>query len=89
MQNPKVRVFGDARSDPLEVLQRGGNLKRDAPETRVKNQTRGTPEEPIIALLLRTDLHDTLESVIQGILTLQGKHLPNAQGREMVSYKSE
>ena len=59
-----------------------GNLKKDAPETRVKNQTRGTPEEPIIALLFRTDLHNTLENVIQGILTLQGKHLPNAQGRE-------
>ena len=61
---------------------KGGNLKRDAPETRVKNQTRGTPEEPIIALLFRTDLHDALEGVIQGILTLQGKHLPKAQGRE-------
>ena len=61
---------------------KAGNMKRDAPETRVKNQTRGTPEEPIIALLFRTDLHDTLEGIIQGILTLQGKHLPNAQGRE-------
>ena len=59
-----------------------GKLKKDAPEKRVKRQTSGTPDAPIIALLFRTDLHNTLERVIQGILTLQGKHLPNAQGRE-------
>ena len=61
---------------------RTGNLKRDAPEKRVKRQTSGTPVPPRIALLLRTDLHTTLETVIQGTLTLQGKHLPQAQGKE-------
>ena len=61
---------------------RTGKLKRDAPEKRVKRQTSGTPVPPRIALLLRTDLHTTLETVIQGTLTLQGKHLPQAQGKE-------
>ena len=63
-------------------LTRTGNRKTDAPEKRVKSQTSGTPVPPRIALILRTDLHTTLETVIQGILTLQGKHIPQAQGKE-------
>ena len=63
-------------------LTRTGNRKTDAPEKRVKSQTSGTPVPPRIALLLRTDSHTTLETVIQGTLTLQGKHLPQAQGKE-------
>ena len=61
---------------------RTGKLKRDAPEQRVKRQTSGTPVPPRIALLLRTDLHTTLETVIQETLTLHSKHLPQAQGKE-------
>ena len=63
-------------------LDQNGKIKFDAPEARVKNQTRGTPEPPHIALLFRTNLHETLEKVIHGILTLQGKHLRHAQGVE-------
>ena len=63
-------------------VDQNGKIKYDAPETRVKNQTRGTPKPPIIALLFRTDLHAAMEKTIHGILTLQGKHLPRAQGNE-------
>ena len=59
-----------------------GKIIYDAPEKRVQNQTRGTPKAPIIALLFRTDLHKALEDAIHAILTLQGKHLAQAQGRE-------
>ena len=52
------------------------------PEKRVKNSTRGAPVEPRIALLLRTNRHKALEKVIHGILTLMGRHLEDAQGRE-------
>ena len=59
-----------------------GNIVFSAPEKRVKNQTSGYHEKPVIALLLRTDLHDALEDAIHAILALQGKHLPKAQGKE-------
>ena len=63
-------------------VDRDGKIKYKAPETRVNNQTRGAPVPPIIALLFRIDLHKALEDAIHAILTLQGKHLPKAQGNE-------
>ena len=66
----------------VDGVDKNGNIKLDAPETRVKNQTRGTPVSPITALLFRTDRHGALEKVIHGTLTLQGKHLQKAQGKE-------
>ena len=63
-------------------VDKDGKIKYRAPETRVENQTRGVPVEPILALLFRTDRHNNLEKVIHGILTLQGKHLRKAQGKE-------
>ena len=63
-------------------VDQNGKIKYDAPETQVRNQTRGTPAPPITALLFRTDLHKVLEDAIHAILTLQGKHLSQAQGKE-------
>ena len=63
-------------------VDKNGERKYDDPETRIKNQTSGAPAKPILALLLGTDRHGALEKVIHGTLTLQGKHLPKAQGKE-------
>ena len=52
------------------------------PENRVKSQTSGVPVPPRIALLLRTDEHVALEKAIHGILTVRGRHLKRAQGKE-------
>ena len=59
-----------------------GDIVYDAPEKRVKNQTRGCRVKPCIALLFKSDRHVTLENAIQNILTLHGKHLIHAQGTE-------
>lgn len=52
------------------------------PEKRVKDQTSGCPESPIIGLLFRTDDCATLEKLIHGHLKLLGRHIKAAQGDE-------
>ena len=63
-------------------VDKNGKIVYDAPDRRVRNQTRGYHTKPVIALLLKTDLHGALEKVIHGILTLQDKALPLVQGKE-------
>ena len=58
-----------------------GKADKD-PEARVKTQTSGVPIPPHIGLLLRTDEHVALEKTIHGILTVRGRHLKHAQGKE-------
>ena len=78
----KGKSVWECKIGKTDGVDQNGKIKYDAPETRVKNQTRGTPKPPIIALLFRTDLHAAMEKAIHGILTLHGKHLPRAQGNE-------
>lgn len=58
-----------------------GKAEKD-PERRVKSQTSGYPEPPIIGLLLRTDDCATLEKVIHKLLKYSGKHIKVRQGEE-------
>ena len=78
----KGEVVWRCKIGKADGLDKDDKIKYDAPETRVESQTRGAPVKPILALLLRTDLHTILERVVHGTLTLQGKHLPKAQGKE-------
>ena len=78
----KGQSVWECKIGKVDGVNNKGEIIYDAPERRVKNQTRGTPVRPITALLFRTDLHTALENAIHAILTLQGNHLAQAQGRE-------
>ena len=55
------------------------------PQERVDQQNNprtGIPEEPVIALVIKTDNPDSLESAIHTILTARGKHVEEAPGTE-------
>lgn len=51
--------------------------------SRIRSQTRtALPEFPEVALIIKTDEFRLMESTIQNILKLQGKHKRNAPGQE-------
>ena len=55
------------------------------PQERVdqqNNPSTGIPEEPVIALIIKTDNPDSLERAIHTILTTRGKHIEEAPGTE-------
>lgn len=49
---------------------------------RVGEQAAGMPEKPVIGLVLKTDDSRTVESVIQGVLTLRGQWSEESPGTE-------
>ena len=56
---------------------------KNAPLIRISNQTRtALPEYPKIGLIIKTDEFVLMETTIQGILKLQGKHKQDAPGTE-------
>ena len=60
--------IGKARNDPL---------------VRISSQTRTVlPEYPMVGLIIKTDEFTLMETTIQNILKLQGKHIENAPGTE-------
>ena len=60
--------IGKARNDPL---------------IRISSQTRtALPEYPTVGLIIRTNEFTLMETTIQNILKLQGKHIQNAPGTE-------
>ncbi len=59
-----------------------GRAKND-PLIRISSQTRtALPEYPKVGLIIKTDEFVLMETTIQGILKLQGKHKPDAPGTE-------
>ena len=59
-----------------------GKAKND-PLIRISNQTRtALPEYPRVGLVIKTDEFALMETTIQGILKLQGKHKQDAPGTE-------
>ena len=59
-----------------------GKTRYDA-ISRISSQTRtALPEYPKIGLIIKTDKVRLMETTIQGILKLQGKHKQDAPGRE-------
>ncbi len=55
------------------------------PRERVEQQTRpstGIPEDPIVALIIKTDIPQVLEKAIHGVLTARGRHVEEAKGTE-------
>ncbi len=59
-----------------------GKAKND-PLIRISNQTRtALPEYPKVSLVIKTDEFALMETTIQNILKLQGKHKQDAPGRE-------
>ena len=59
-----------------------GKTRYDA-ISRIGSQTRtALPEYPKIGLIIKTDKAGLMETTIQGILKLQGKHKQDAPGRE-------
>ena len=60
--------IGKARNDPL---------------IRISSQTRtALPEYPKVGLIIKTNEFALMETTIQNILKLQGKHMQNAPGTE-------
>lgn len=55
---------------------------RNDPFERIRAQTSGTAERPIISLLIRTDDELTLEQHIHNILKARGRHLENTNTNE-------
>lgn len=59
-----------------------GKAKND-PLIRISSQTRtALPEYPAVGLIIKTDEFTLMETTIQNILKLQGKHKQDAPGRE-------
>ena len=59
-----------------------GRAKND-PLIRISSQTRtALPEDPKVGLIIKTDEFALMETTIQGILKLQGKHKQDAPGTE-------
>ena len=59
-----------------------GKAKND-PLIRISSQTRtALPEYPTVGLIIKTNEFTLMETTIQNILKLQGKHIQNAPGRE-------
>ena len=59
-----------------------GKAKND-PLIRISSQTRtALPEYPTVGLIIKTNEFTLMETTIQNILKLQGKHIRNAPGRE-------
>jgi hypothetical protein len=61
-----------------------GQTKGD-PSDRVEQQTgssTGIPEQPIQALVLKTDYPEALEKALHAMLTVRGRHIENAPGKE-------
>lgn len=58
-----------------------GRTEHD-PGHRVRLKTSGTPEEPKLALIIRTDAPSDMEKAIHAILAISGRHIEEAQGRE-------
>ena len=54
----------------------------DDPLNRIRDQTSGAPDAPIIPLLIRTDDERTLERYIHDILKERGRHLTNTSTHE-------
>ena len=70
LQNEEVWAckIGKAKNDPL---------------IRISSQTRtALPEYPIVGLIIKTNEFALMETTIQNILKLQGKHIRNAPGTE-------
>ena len=66
----------------VDGVDRKGKIKYDAPEKRVEALIRGAREFAKIPLLLRTDSHTTLETVIHKHLDLQRKSISNRPSKE-------
>ena len=78
------------RKDPVWIPYReesvwkcriGGTIKQDTP-TRVKQQMGVPPEQPTIALIMKTNDSKKLEGMIHNILKFWDRRVPEAQGRE-------
>lgn len=56
---------------------------KNNPLIRISSQTRtALPEYPTVGLIIKTDEFALMETTIQNILKLQGKHIQNAPGTE-------
>ena len=76
----KGKSIWPCRIGKTDGVDKNGQIKYDASEERVGNQTRSSRQKPITALLVRADRYSALELAIQRILTFRERDDPNAQG---------
>ena len=79
--NHKEPVWIPYRKKSIWECRVGQTIKQDTP-TRVKQQMGVPPEQPTIALIMKTDDSKKLEGMIHNILKFWDRRVPEAQGRE-------
>ena len=78
---PAYRRLAELQSEEVWACKIG--RARNDPISRISSQTRtALPEYPKVGLIIKTDEFTLMETTIQNILKLQGKHIQDAPGRE-------
>ena len=78
---PAYRRLAELQSEEVWACKIG--KARNDPLIRISSQTRtALPEYPTVGLIIKTDEIALMETTIQNILKLQGKHIQNAPGTE-------
>jgi len=78
---PAYRRLAELRGEEVWTCKIG--KARNDPLIRISSQTRtALPEYPTVGLIIKTNEFTLMETTIQNILKLQGKHMLDAPGRE-------
>jgi len=78
---PAYRRLAELQSEEVWACKIG--KARNDPLIRISSQTRtALPEYPTVGLIIKTDEFTLMETTIQNILKLQGKHIQDAPGTE-------
>ena len=78
---PAYRRLAELRGEEVWACKIG--KARNDPLIRISSQTRtALPEYPTVGLIIKTNEFTLMETTIQNILKLQGKHMLDAPGRE-------
>lgn len=78
---PAYRRLAELQSEEVWACKIG--KARNDPISRIRSQTRtALPEYPKVGLIIKTDEFTLMETTIQNILKLQGKHIQDAPGTE-------
>ena len=78
---PAYRRLAELQSEEVWACKIG--KARNDPISRIISQTRtALPEYPKVGLIIKTDEFTLMETTIQNILKLQGKHIQDAPGTE-------
>ena len=78
---PAYRRLAELRGEEIWACKIG--KARNDPLIRISSQTRtALPEYPTVGLIIKTNEFTLMETTIQNILKLQGKHMLDAPGRE-------